>query len=70
MVLGWDKVDGVRLEKVSEFKYLRCVWMNECRRKVTSRRNVAGAVRSLINAMDLQRVQYEGLFVPVLLYVS
>ena len=46
----------------------------ECLRKVTSGRKVAGAIRSLLNAKDLQfecaRVLHELLIVPVLLYVS
>ena len=43
-------VDGVRLEHVSEFKYLGCVLDEagtdgaECSRKVASRRRVAGAI--------------------------
>ena len=59
IVLGGEKgleceifVDGMRLEHVSEFKYLGCV-MNEsgtdeaeCRRKVASGRRVTGAIRS------------------------
>ena len=48
------------LEHVSEFKYLRCVLDEsgtdgaECGRKVASRRRVAGAIRFLVNAKDLQ----------------
>ena len=45
---------------VLEFKYLGCV-LNEsgideikCSRKVESGRRVAGAIRSLVNARDLQ----------------
>ena len=43
-------VDGVRLEHVSEFKYLECVldeadkYGAECSRKVASGRRVAGAI--------------------------
>ena len=64
---------------MSEFKYIGCVLDEygtdgECRRKVTSRRNVAGAIRSLFNAVRLQlgcpRVLHEELFMPVLLYDS
>ena len=51
------RVDGTRLEKVSEFKYLRCI-LNESNtddseycRKVASRRKVAGAIRSPILAV-------------------
>ena len=53
-------VDGIRLEHVSEFKYIGCVLDEsgtdgaECSRKVASRRRVAGAIRSLVNAKDLQ----------------
>ena len=53
-------VDEVRLEHVSELKYLECVLDKsgtdeaECSRKMASRRKVAGTVKSLINARDLQ----------------
>ena len=71
-------VDGVSLEHVSEFKYLGCV-LDEldtdgavCSRKVTSGRRVAGAIRSLVNARNLQlecaRILHEILLVPVLMY--
>ena len=44
----------------------------ECNRKVASGRRVAGAIRSLVNARDLQlecaRVLHETLLVPVLMY--
>ena len=51
--LEWEvHVDRVRLEHVSEFKYLGCVldqagtdWA-ECSGKVASGRRVAGAIRS------------------------
>ena len=53
-------VDGIRLEYVSEFKYFGCV-LNESgideaeyRRKVASEWMVTGAIRSLVNARDLQ----------------
>ena len=53
-------VDGIRLEHVSEFEYLECGldesgtdWA-ECSRKVVSGRRVASAIRSLVNARDLQ----------------
>ena len=46
----------------------------ECSRKVTSGRRVAGAIRSMVNARNLQlecaRVLHETLFVPVLIYGS
>ena len=67
MVLGGEEglecevcVNGIRLEHVSEFKYLECVLDKsdtdkaECSRKVVSGRRVAGAIRSLVNARDLQ----------------
>ena len=53
-------IDGIRLGHVSEFKYLGFVLDElgtdgaECSRKVASGRKVAGAIRSLINARDLQ----------------
>ena len=53
-------VDGVRLEHISEFKYLECVLVEEgtdrteCSKKVGSGRRVAGTIRSLVNATDLQ----------------
>ena len=53
-------VDGIHLEHVSEFKYLGCALDEsgtdgtECSRKVASGRMVAGAIRSLVNARDLQ----------------
>ena len=53
-------VERIRLEHVSEFKYLGCVLdksgidETECSRKVASGRSVAGAIRSLVNARDLQ----------------
>ena len=87
MVLGREEgsdcevgVDGVCLEHVSEFKYSRCVLNEsgtdeaECGRKVASGGRVAGYIRSLVNARDLQlecaRVLYEILFAPVLMYGS
>ena len=73
-------VDGIRLEHVSAFKYLGCV-LDEpctdgalCNRKVASGRMVAGAIRSLVKARDLQlecaRVLHETLLVPVLMHGS
>ena len=53
-------VDGICLEHFSEFKYLGCVLTEsdtdgaECSKKVASGRRVAGAIRSLVNAWDLQ----------------
>ena len=53
-------VDGIHLEHVLEFKYLGCVLDElgtdgvECSRKVASGRRAAGAIRSLVNARDLQ----------------
>ena len=51
-------VDGIRLEHVSEFKYLGCVLDEsgkdeaECSRKMASGRRVAGAINSLVNDRD------------------
>ena len=46
----------------------------ECSRKAASGRRVAGAIRSLVNARDLQlecaSVLHETLLVPVLMYCS
>ena len=53
-------VDGIRLEHVSKFKYLGCFldesgsYGAECSRKVASGRRVAGTIRFLVNARDLQ----------------
>ena len=53
-------VDGICLEDVSELKYLGCVLDEsvtdgaECSAKVASGRRVAGTIRSLVNARDLQ----------------
>ena len=53
-------VDGICVERVSEFKYLGCVLDEsgtngaECSRKVASGRRVTGAIRSLVNTRDLQ----------------
>ena len=65
---------------VSEFKYLECVLDesgtdgSESIRKVASGMRVAGAIRSLGNARDLQfectRVLHETLLVPILMYGS
>ena len=67
-------VYGSRLEHVSEFKYFVCVLDESGSRKVPSGRGVAGAIRLLINARDLQikcaRVLLETLLVPVLMYGS
>ena len=58
--------DGVRLKHVSEFKYFKCILDEpgtdgaDCSRKVASRRRVAGAIRLLVNARDLQ-LQYASL---------
>ena len=65
-------VDKIRLEHVLEFKHLGCILDEpgtdepEFIRKVTSRRRVAGAIRSLVNARDL----HETLLVPVIMYGS
>ena len=53
-------VDGICLEHVTEFKYLGCVWDKsgrdgaECSRKMVSGRRVSGAIRSLVNTINLQ----------------
>ena len=70
--------DRIRIEHVSEFKYLGCILDEsgtdgpEFRRKVTSGRRVAGAIRSLVNARDLQLectcILHETLLVPVVTY--
>ena len=55
-----DRVDRMQLEHVLEFKYLGSVLDESgteeagCRRKVVSGRRVAGAIRSSVNARDLQ----------------
>ena len=52
-------MDGIRLEHISEFKYLGCVLNEadtdgtECSRKMVSGKRVADAIRSLVNAKDL-----------------
>ena len=79
MVLGGEKVlecevcvGGIRLEHVSEFKYLGCVLGElgadeaECSRKVVSGRRVAGSIRSLVNAKVLD----ESLLAPVSVKIS
>ena len=63
---------------VSEFKYLGCVLDEtgkdgaECGRKVVGGRRVASAIRSLVNARDLQlecaRILHEISIVPILTY--
>ena len=69
-------VDGIRLEHVSEFKYLGCV-LDESgtgEAEVASERSVAGIIRSPINARRLQlecaRVLHEALLFPVRMYGS
>ena len=54
------RVGGIHLEHVSEFKYFLWCVLDEsrtdgadCSRRVSGRR-VAGAIRSLVNARDLQ----------------
>ena len=74
-------LDGMRLERVSEFKYFRCILdesgtgeAESCRRKVASGRRIAGAIRSLVNGRSLQlkcaKVLYETLLVTVVMYGS
>ena len=65
---------------ILEFKYLGCAFDEsgtdraKYSRKVASGRRVASAIRSLVNARDLQlecpRVLHETLHVPVLMYGS
>ena len=69
----------ILLEEVSEFEYLGFVLDEsgtngaECSRKVVNGRRVAGAIRTLVNARDLQlefaKILHETLLVPVLMYI-
>ena len=66
-------VDGIHLEHVSEFKYLRCLYESgrdgtECS-KMKSGRRVAGTIRSLVNARDLQ-LEYARLLHATLLMIA
>ena len=71
-------VDGIRLEHISEFKYLGCVLDEagtdgaEYSKKVASGRRAAGAIRSLVNDRDLHtewaKVLHETFLVPILTY--
>ena len=73
-------VDGAFLEHVSKLKNLGCVLYEadtdgaESFRKVASRRRVAGAIRSLVKARDLQiecaRILHKKLLIPPLMYGS
>ena len=53
-------VNGIRLEPISEFRYLGCVLNEsgtdgaECSRNVASEKKISGAIRSLVNARGLQ----------------
>ena len=47
-------VDGIHLEHVSEFKYLECVLDEYGTDEAKCSRRVAGAIRSLVNARELQ----------------
>ena len=70
----------VHVEHVSKFKYFGSVlngsgtYGAECSRKVASGRMVADAIRSLVNATDLQiecsRILHETLLLLVLMYGS
>ena len=66
-------VDGIRLEHDPEFKYLGCVLDKsgtdgtKCSRKGARGSRVAGAIRSLVTAKDLE---FETFLVPVLMYSS
>ena len=74
------RVDELRLEHVSEFKYFGCIFDEsgtdgaEYHRKVASGKRVAGAIRSLINVtsshLECIRVFKGTLFVPLLMYVN
>ena len=66
------------MKHVSEFKYLGCIldesgteWA-ECSKEVASGMRVVGAIRSVVNAKDLQlenaRVLHETLLVLVMLW--
>ena len=87
MVLNGDEglecefhVDGIHLKHVSEFKYLKYILDEsgtdraECSRKVVSGWRVTDAIRSFVNARDLQLqsaiVLHEILLVPILIYGS
>ena len=67
-------VDGICLEHVSGFKYLECVLDEAGTEEVERSKRVAGAIRSLLNARDLQLecaiVLHETLLLPVLTYGS
>ena len=73
-------VDGIRLEHVSEFKYLKRdldesgIDEAEYSRKAANGRKLAGAIRPLVNARDLQRkfarILHETLLAPVFMYGS
>ena len=71
-------VDEIGLEHVSEFKYFGCV-LDESGKdgakygwEVATEKSFVGAIRSLVNARDLQlecaRLLDETLLVPVLMY--
>ena len=72
--------DRVRLVLMSKFKYFGCFLDDsgsdetECRRKVSSEREVVGAIRSLVNArcshFECARILHETLLVLVLMYGS
>ena len=71
-------MDTMRLEHVSEFKYVGCILDEsgtdeaECRNKVTSRGIVGGTIKSRVIARVLQlecaRVLHESLLVRVFIY--
>ena len=87
MILNGEKgleyevyVHMIRLEDVSEFKYLKSILKKlgidgaQCSRKVVSGRRISDAIRSLVNARDFQiqyaRVLHETLLVTILIYDS
>ena len=74
------RVDGMRLEHMSEFKYFRCVLDEsgtdevEYCRKLWSGSKAVGTIRYLVNASDLQlecvRMLHNTVVMPVLWYGS
>ena len=64
-------VDGIHLEHISEFIYFGCVLDESDTGEAEYRRNVRGAIRSLVNARDLElqcaTVLLETLVIPVLI---
>ena len=67
-------VDRVRLEHVSEFKYLGCILDEtgtdgaECSRKVAIEMRVASAIRSLVNDKSLRVGEYFGFSDQIIIF--